>query len=201
MEDSFLKWIIENNVIQTGKDFLTKSGKIFDYETDLREALKTHNSALKTSSLIFSLMDIKNLDQFDCFVGVPETGTLLASYLNQIKYEISKKDFPINMIRAVEKNYQSSTQSTKSVLPLIKELKVILIEDDVVTGKTLLDTIEKLKNTSFNILEVISIIDREENLENGKSLKQHIKDEYDLEYRCLLPYQLIKKYMEEENEE
>lgn len=168
MTYSFLQWIIENNVIQTGKDFLTKSGKIFNYETDLREALKTHCSALKTASLILDLMNIKNLEQIDCFIGVPETGTLLAFYLNQIKYEISKNDFPINMIRAIEKDYQTSTQSTKSVLPLFKKLNVILIEDDVVTGKTLLDTIQKIKNTNFNILEVISIIDREEKLKNGK---------------------------------
>lgn len=200
MTDNFLKWIIENNAIQRGKEFVTKSGKIFNYETDLREALKTHRAALKTSSLILDLMTFKDLKQFDCFIGVPETGTLLAFYLNQAKYEVFGNDFPINIVRAVEKKYQASTHSTKSVLPLIEELKVILVEDDVVSGKTLLNTIEGLKGSNFNIIEIISIIDRDEKLENGKSLKQHIKEEYNLEYRSLLSYKLIKEYMEKNNE-
>lgn len=199
MKKKLFEWVTSNNVIQTGKNFVTKSGDIYEYETDLRECFTSYLLGYKTAEYILDLLEEQgvNLNSFDCFVGVPETGTILANFLNIVKFERTEKDFKINMIRAVEKKYQESTNSVKTVLPLNEQLNVLLVEDDVVTGNTLLNVLNNLKNTNINIIECVSIIDREVKRDDSKLLSDIIKEEYGTYYRSLIKNTDIKKYIKE----
>lgn len=195
MKKEFINWLVEKKVIVSGKKFITKSGMEFDYETDIRYAMKNYEDAYKTSEYIYNLMDVK---EFDCFVGVPETGTLIANFLNHIKYSKLNENFDINMIRAVNKNYQTSTNSIKTVLPLDRKLKVCIIEDDVVTGNSIIKCIRNITNSNIEIVNVVSVIDRDISYIEGKTLKEYLKDFYKINYYNILNFENIKEFCEGE---
>ena len=134
--------------------FVGKSGEKYEVETDIRRAIQTYGEAFRVSEEIYKTI-IAKLGYFYPVIGVPETGTFLSFFINSIHYQTSKQDFYSNMLRAVPKEYQLATDSVYTVLPLKNEQEYILIEDDVVTGNTLLRC---LKNAITNKVKVRAVV-------------------------------------------
>ena len=114
-------------------DFVGKSGNKYNIETDVRNSLSSHKNALKTAGLVLEAIDREGVPILP-FLGVPETGTFIAFYLNQVRGEKTGFDFYPNMMRSVEKDYQSESNTVYSVLPVSKDQEYVFVEDDVVTG-------------------------------------------------------------------
>ena len=188
-----IRRLLETGAIQTGGEYVTKSGEVFNYETDLRCAMTSFLSATLTSRLILGAMHPLP-GGLEYFLGVPETGTLLAFFLNQQKYALSKADFPINVLRASPKTYQQATASVHTVLPLNPAGKVCIVEDDVVSGATLLHYIDVARGLGLEVLRVVAVMDRERADERGMRVRDKV-EERGLTYQPLVTVNDLKAYM------
>lgn len=157
MNKDLIQFLYSYNAIQKG-DFVGKSGFHYSIETDVRNAFMTAEVSMYTSKLILELLSKHGVPKLP-FIGVPETGTLLAFVLNQ--NQDLPSDYSINMLRSSEKNYQSSTNTVHTVLPIDERQEYILIEDDVVTGKTLIKYLEIALSAGLKIKYVVSIFGRD----------------------------------------
>jgi len=160
----------ENNVIMVG-DFTGKSGEKYSVETDVRNAFTDFSSAITTGEAIYAYI-VEQCELDAPFIGVPETGSVLAFFVNLEYYKKKKKSFSYNMIRSVPKEYQASTNSINTVLPLDNEQEYILIEDDVVTGKTLCKYLNTMVDNGMKICAVVSVFGRDSASAVCESCKQ-----------------------------
>lgn len=152
--DHFIKY----NVIKFGS-FVGKSGKVYSIETDIRTAYMNQAIAHETTKKLFDVLDENEFGDLP-YIGVPETGTFIANYLNNILYLNKRKDFSPNMLRSSPKAYQSETDSIFTVLPINRDQEYSLIEDDVVTGNTLIKYLESALDAGLKIKNVITIFAR-----------------------------------------
>ncbi len=152
-------FFIEVGVITRG-NFVGKAGTNYSIETDLRNAFLKHTSAKRAAQLLYDYMRQYVGDDV-AFLGVPETGTLISHYLNTTMYSECGRDFVPNMMRSVPKEYQQSTNSVFTVLPIDTTQKYVLIEDDVVTGGTLCKYLKIAMDVGLNIIGVVSVFGRD----------------------------------------
>ncbi len=158
MDNELLTFLKDTNTITIG-EFIGKSGNAYNIETDLRKSMLSYENALFLGKKLYE--EIKNiLGFFYPVIGVPETGSLLATFVNFAYYNNTNVDFFVNMLRSIPKTYQSSSNSIYTVLPLNNTQEYILIEDDVVTGNTMLSFLEQALKTGVRITAVISVFGR-----------------------------------------
>lgn len=187
---SLLKHLVRQKCILFSKrGFKTKWGQRFSFETDIRPAFLTHEKAKETSHLIYDLVR-ESVRPFDFILGVPETGTMMAFFLNDIHARSSRSDLPVNLLRANPKPYQGVTANT--VQPLSKTSRIILIEDDVVSGKTLLSYVRTLHRMGMRRVQVVSVIDRQIKDARGKTVKNRVEGGFGYPYRTLITLEDIK---------
>lgn len=146
-------------------DFVGKSGVKYSVETDLRCAFSTYKKAYITAEKIIEEIDKLPVERVP-FLGVPETGSLMAFFLNAVRLK-NDENVSINMLRAQPKLYQSASNSVYTVLPAT-DTPYILIEDDVVTGQTICKYLENAIEAHLKIVAVISVFGRA----NAKLIKQ-----------------------------
>lgn len=149
----------EVGVITKG-DFVGKAGTNYSVETDLRNAFLKHTLAKRAALLLYDYMR-QYVDDDVAFLGVPETGTLISHYLNTVKYSECGREFVPNMMRSAPKEYQQSTNSVFTVLPIDAAQKYVLVEDDVVTGGTLCKYLKIAVDAGMNIVGVMSVFGRD----------------------------------------
>lgn len=159
MNNKLLIALIKSGAIKVGS-FVGKSGSSYTVETDIRVALSTHKKAVDMLTCIYKVLDEHKLCGAP-FLGVPETGSFIAQYLNQIRYSQTNEDFYCNMLRSVSKEYQIDTHSENTVLPLIEDQEYSLIEDDIVSGNSLLACLKKTLSCGIKIANVIVLFARD----------------------------------------
>lgn len=152
-------FFIEVGVITRG-NFVGKAGTNYSIETDLRNAFLKYTSAKRAARLLYDYMR-QYVDDDVAFLGVPETGTLISHYLNTTMYSECGRDFVPNMMRSVPKEYQQSTNSVFTVLPIDTTQKYVLVEDDVVTGGTLCKYLKSAVDAGLNIVGVVAVFGRD----------------------------------------
>lgn len=139
--------------------FIGKSGEEYSIETDLRNSMLTYKNAITLGEKLYHT--IKNrLGYFRPVIGVPETGSFLANFINYAFYKETDCDFYPNMLRALPKEYQASSNSVYTVLPLNGQQEYILVEDDVVTGKTLVKYLDQAISKGIKVVAVVSVFGR-----------------------------------------
>lgn len=185
-----LRYLMKKKCILFSKNgFTTKWGERFLFETDIRPAFLTQNDAKNVSRLIYPLIR-ESTKSFDFFIGVPETGSLMAFFLNELHADAQKKNIPVNMLRAKPKPYQGMTKY--SVQPLSRKARVVLIEDDVVTGNTLCTYVKILFSLDMKHVQVVSVIDRQQKDASGRTVGGRIKKDFGYTYRTLITLEDIK---------
>jgi len=144
--------IKKNRIIEKG-NFLLKSGKNSEYYVDLRKLV----SYPKLSSYITHLIEMKikniNITSQTRICGVPYGGIYFSSILSH------KTEVPLIFMRKeikshgtqklIEGEYNSGDE-------------IILIEDVITSGGSLLDAIDKLESHNLKIIKIITLFDREE---------------------------------------
>ena len=110
-----------------------------------------------------------------CFYGVPEGGTKLG-IITQFKWAKMQKNFnpgnyPISMGRGKQKEHGDPRDRLFIGLP---EGEVVILEDVVTTGGSLIKTIEKLDELNINIISVIGLTSRNELRDDGTNIKDII---------------------------
>jgi orotate phosphoribosyltransferase len=159
----FAIFLHQNDIIKFG-DFTLASGKKSSYYIDLRlVASFPHIFRKMTKNLQKLISEKTGLDNFDSLVSVPTGGLIIGSAL---AIETVK---PLIYVRDKPKDYGT----TKSIEGKISSgMKVVLIDDVITTGNSVINGIKQLKDAGLSISDVYVIINRLEGANNTLELEE-----------------------------
>lgn len=142
--------------ISNEREFKLKSGEFSNIYINTRNALADPKFRKFISLKLLSL--IANID-YDYIIGVPYSGILIAIEMSNLS---NKK---ILIVKKEEKNYGFSQEFKIGA-------KVIIVEDVINSGSSVLETKKKLESRGLKIQQILTIIDRHslQTLFNFKSL-------------------------------
>ena len=147
----FATFLYKNGIIQFG-DFTLTSGKNSSYYIDLRLVPSyPHQFRKMIKNLQNLIIEKTGLDNFDSLASVPTGGLVVTSAL---AIEIVK---PLIYVRNKPKEHGT----TKSIEGKISTgMKVVMIDDVVTTGTSVLNGIKQLKDAGLSISDLYVIINR-----------------------------------------
>jgi orotate phosphoribosyltransferase len=159
----FAIFLHQNDIIKFG-DFTLASGKKSSYYIDLRLVASFPHIFRKMTKNLQKLVSEKTgLDNFDSLVAVPTGGLVIGSAL---AIETVK---PLIYVRDKPKDY-GTTKSIEG--KIFSGMKVILIDDVVTTGSSVINAIKQLKDAGLSISDVYVIINRLEGANNTLELEK-----------------------------
>ena len=147
----FATFLYKNDVIKFG-NFTLASGKDSSYYIDLRLVPSFPHQFRKMIKNLQNLIIKKiGLDDFDCLASVPTGGLVVTSAL---AIEIVKP-----LIYVLNKPKEHGT--TKSIEGKTSAgMKVVMVDDVMTTGTSVLNGIKQLKESGLSITDVFVIINR-----------------------------------------
>jgi len=159
----FAIFLHQNDIIKFG-DFTLASGKKSSYYIDLRLVASFPHIFRKMTKNLQKLVSEKTgLDNFDGLVAVPTGGLVIGSAL---AIETVK---PLIYVRDKPKDY-GTTKSIEG--KIFSGMKVILIDDVITTGNSVINAIKQLKDAGLSISDVYVIINRLEGANNTLELEE-----------------------------
>jgi len=156
----FAIFLYKNNIIRFG-NFTLASGKNSSYYVDLRLIPSyPHQFRKMIKNLQNLIVEKTGLDDFDCLASVPTGGLVVTSAL---AIEIVK---PLIYVRSKPKEHGT----TKSIEGKISAgMKVVMVDDVVTTGTSVLNGITQLKEAGLLISDLYVIINRLEGADKALS--------------------------------
>jgi len=147
----FATFLYKNDVIKFG-NFTLASGKDSSYYIDLRLVPSfPHQFRKMIKNLQNLIIEKVGLDDFDSFASVPTGGLVVTSAL---AIETVK---PLIYVRNKPKEHGT----TKSIEGKISAgMKVVMVDDVMTTGTSVLNGIKQLKESGLSISDVFVIINR-----------------------------------------
>ena len=159
----FAIFLHQNDIIKFG-DFTLASGKKSSYYIDLRLVASFPHIFRKMIKNLQKLVSEKTgLDNFDSIVSVPTGGLIIGSAL---AIETVK---PLIYVRDKPKDY-GTTKSIEG--KIFSGMKVVLVDDVITTGNSVINGIKQLKDAGLSISDVYVIINRLEGANNALKLKE-----------------------------
>ena len=159
----FAIFLHQNDIIKFG-DFTLASGKKSSYYIDLRLVASFPHIFRKMIKNLQKLVSEKTgLDNFDSLVSVPTGGLVIGSAL---AIETVK---PLIYVRDKPKDY-GTTKSIEG--KIFSSMKVVLIDDVITTGNSVINGIKQLKDAGLSISDVYVIINRLEGASNALKLEE-----------------------------
>ena len=159
----FAIFLHQNDIIKFG-DFTLASGKKSSYYIDLRLVASFPHIFRKMIKNLQKLVSEKTgLDNFDSIVSVPTGGLIIGSAL---AIETVK---PLIYVRDKPKDY-GTTKSIEG--KIFSGMKVVLIDDVITTGNSVINGIKQLKDAGLSISDVYVIINRLEGANNALKLEE-----------------------------
>ena len=156
----FAIFLYKNNIIRFG-NFTLASGKNSSYYVDLRLIPSyPHQFRKMIKNLQNLIVEKTGLGDFDCLASVPTGGLVVTSAL---AIEIVK---PLIYVRSKPKEHGT----TKSIEGKISAgMKVVMVDDVVTTGISVLNGITQLKEVGLLISDLYVIINRLEGADKALS--------------------------------
>ena len=159
----FAIFLHQNDIIKFG-DFTLASGKKSSYYIDLRLVASFPHIFRKMIKNLQKLVSEKTgLDNFDSLVSVPTGGLVIGSAL---AIETVK---PLIYVRDKPKDY-GTTKSIEG--KIFSGMKVVLVDDVITTGNSVINGIKQLKDAGLSISDVYVIINRLEGASNALKLEE-----------------------------
>ena len=147
----FSIFLYKNNIIKFG-NFTLASGKNSSYYVDLRLlASYPHQFRKMIKNLQNLIIEKTGLDSFDSLVSIPTGGLIIASAL---AIETIK---PLIYVRNKPKEHGTSKSIEGKTFP---GMRVIMIDDVVTTGGSVLNGIKQLKEMGLTISDVYVVVNR-----------------------------------------
>ena len=175
---NFQKFIFKNKIIGFfEKPIKLKSGRLSYWYVNWRNISEDVFLLDKLCDYILLFINYLELSP-DCFYGVPEGATKLG-IITQFKWakrqdNYDSGSFKLSMGRGSLKEHGDPKDRYFLGLP---QGKVILLEDVITTGQSLIDSIKKLKELKVNIIAAIGLTNRNELRNDGKSVEELIQKE------------------------
>ena len=176
-KEKFYDFIIENNVIGFfQKPLKLKSGRLSYWYVNWRTVAEDVYSLDKLADYIIDFVESIELNP-NCFYGVPEGATKIG-IITQYKWAIihsnyDKGVYPLSMGRAKPKKHGDPKDRHFLGFP---KGKIIVLEDVITTGESLIETIENFLEFRVNIVATISLTNRNELRDDGRSVKEVVLD-------------------------
>lgn len=204
--NKFEDFIIENDVIGFfDNPIVLKSGQKSNWYVNWRTA--TSDAYLMDNISDFVLDYINDLGlSHDCFLGVPEGATKLG-VITQFKWVSSKSDFAKNKYKLPMGRKSPKSHGAPADKYFVGEPngEVVLLEDVVTTGGSMLEFLDSLQDTGINVVAIVSLSDRKANLKGDKSIADLVHEKgvkyYSLSSAVsLLPKVYAKSYASKDSD-
>lgn len=172
-KSEFINFIIENKIIGFfKKPLILKSGRESLWYINWRSATEDVYLIDKLTDLILDFIESLNLpSKITTYYGVPEGATKLG-VITQYKWakkhsDLTKGKYILAMGRANPKSHGDPKD-----MYFLGEPKgnVVVLEDTVTTGDSLLDSIENLLNNNIKVIAVVCLSNRNEKREDGTNI-------------------------------
>jgi len=185
-QKEFSEFLIDNGVIEFKKTKLS-SGKNTPFYFNLRKLSQDVETLDKTIYCINLFLDEKKIDN-DFFIGVPEGATKLGLFLTYNRSKYHDKNSNLVMGRGKEKEH--GRKKDRCYIGDLEE-SVVVIEDVLTTGGSMIKEINRLKSLNIKIDYALGLVDRLE-LSDGLSVSEKMSklnvDYYSLtDVKTLLP--------------
>ncbi len=214
-QKEFNKFIEESKVYGFFDEAITlKSGRQSHFYANWRNVVEDVFLTEKLAEYVIKFANANNIE-VDTFYGVPEGATklgIITQFLNaRQKQEYKKGSATLAMGRAKPKDHGAPQDKYFVGMP---KGNTVVIEDVTTTGGSLLNTLDDLKKAKINISAVISLTNRMELRDDGRSVKEAVEELnikfynmstalelLPLVYKKLSPSKNIGKAIEKEFEE
>ncbi len=177
--NNFEDFVIENKVIGFFDEAITlKSGRKSHFYVNWREP--TYDAYLldKLSDYISNYLANSDIT-FDCLYGVPEGASKVAIVsalkLAQKSADYKKGSHIVPMGRAKPKAHGKAEDKYFIGQP---KGKVVVLEDTITTGMSLLETLDKLVEAGIEVVAALALTDRMEKRDDGLSVRETIHKKY-----------------------
>jgi len=159
---NFIQDIVAQNIIQFNKTELA-CGRTSSYYADFRQLLAYPELENYVVSQIIKIIDAMSATgcSYDKIAGVAVAGVPWATLVG------NKLNKPVSIVRLNEKTHGKKTSIDGATIKL--DDNVILIEDVLTTGGSVINAIRKIHNTGAVVTRVICLLDRNE------GAQEHIK--------------------------
>ena len=177
-KDNFHKFIFKNKIIGFFEEPIKlKSGRLSYWYVNWRNISEDVFLLDKLCDYLLFFINFLNLS-LDCFYGVSEGATKLG-IITQYKWAKKQEkydsgSFRLSMGRGRPKEHGDPKDRYFLGQP---QGKVIILEDVITTGESLIDNIKKLKELNIDIIAVIVLTNRNELRNDGKSVEEVIRKE------------------------
>ncbi len=184
-QEEFNKFIEENGVYGFFEDAITlKSGRKSHFYANWRNVVEDVFLTDKLSDFVVDFAKENGLE-VDTFYGVPEGATKLG-VISQFKMAKGSEGFAkgshvLAMGRAKPKDHGAPKDKFFVGMP---KGKVIVLEDVTTTGGSLITTLDGLKEAGVDVAGVISLTNRMEKRDDGKSVKEAV-EEKGVKFYCM----------------
>lgn len=149
MQDTLITSLYQIGSIQFG-EFLLKSGQTSSLYLNLRKIISYPDLLQSIAERMWETLKQTN---FDLICGVPYTALPIATCIS-VSHGI-----PMVMRRKEKKEYGTKQMVEGVFTP---GQRVLIIEDVITTGSSILETTDELEKSGLNIAQVIALIDREQ---------------------------------------
>lgn len=162
---NFIHDIVKNNIIQFNKIELS-CGRTSSYYADFRQLLAYPELSNYVVTQIIKVINAMTTtgNSYDNIAGVAVAGVPWATLIG------NKLNKPVSIVRLSEKTHGKKAAIDGAAINI--DNQVILIEDVLTTGTSVINAIRKIHNTGAVVTRVICILDRNE------GAQEHIKYYY-----------------------
>ena len=180
-QEAYDRFLIENNVVGFYENPIPlKSGRLSSWYVNFRSLLIGYEKVDKAAQFIYDFLRERELKPTNVF-AVPEGPREFASAVNRILKSDLGDDVSAASLRAGYKTH-GSPLDRYSVGPVFPWMKPILIEDVSTTGNSSTEYVMLLQELGISPLSVVSMLNRQEIRNDGKTVEELIKNNYGVPY-------------------
>ncbi len=176
-QDAFYRFIVGNEVVGFFEEPVKlKSGRLSSWYVNWRIVAEDAFLMDKLSDFVLGFVKDKSIE-VDTFYGVPEGGTKLG-VITQYKHakmdpNLGKGKYVLAMGRGKPKEHGMVRDRQFLGVP---KGDVVVLEDVVTTGGSMLAHVRSLLEVGVGISAVIALTDRDEKRDDGKHVSQILRD-------------------------
>lgn len=141
--------------VKTGEEFTLSSGKKSDFFINCKQVSLTPLGQRLSSFQFNASLDYHEISLLDGVAGVPIGGYPLADAFSRGWGD----DFPILYVRKQAKDHGTKLLVEGNLQP---NMNIVLLEDVITSGASVISAIEILKSQDCNVIKVMALVDREE---------------------------------------
>jgi len=175
--EAFLSFLVSEGVVGVFPEGRRlSSGRISHWYANCRILGDRVETIERLGCFLLDFVEEKEI-RFDCFLGVPEGGTKLAVIADYLKGKREGNPRqPVVMLRGRPKEH-GDPRDRLLLGPLAEGDRVVLLEDVVTTGGSVLRVIGEMRSMGVEVCAVVSLVDRMEKTVRGVPAAEEVERE------------------------